>query len=392
MPSLDYQPFDCDNHYYEAEDSFSRHLDPLWAQRTFMWAEINQRRYHMIGGKLCKTVSNPTFDPIARPGAMYDFFRGNPERKQPWEFMQEREPIRAEYRNRDARLEIMDQQGLEACWMFPTLAMLYEEPLKHDPVAVTVLFKAFNRWLEEDWGFCYHNRIMAAPYIPMACPDFARDELQWALEKDARVVVVRAAAAFTLEGSTSPGNPVFDGFWGLANEAGITVVVHAGDSGVSSNGYIDPQFQMKHPPAEVGPSIKAVEFERAAHDFLLSLVFDKLFERFPRLRIASVENGAQFLPALLKTLATQANTFPQYFTEDPVELFKKHVWINPFWEDDVYSLESIMGADRILFGSDWPHIEGLPEPLDYVDELGKFDDTSKRMILRDNVRGLNIRI
>jgi predicted TIM-barrel fold metal-dependent hydrolase len=48
-----------------------------------------------------------------------------------------------------------------------------------------------------------------------------------------------------------------------------------------------------------------------------------------------------------------------------------------------------MGTDRVLFGSDWPHVEGLPEPLDYLGELRQFDDKNRRNILRDNCLALN---
>ena len=51
--------------------------------------------------------------------------------------------------------------------------MLYEELLKHDPVAVCATFRAFNRWLEEDWGFAYRDRIFAAPYLTLADVDWA---------------------------------------------------------------------------------------------------------------------------------------------------------------------------------------------------------------------------
>ena len=64
------------------------------------------------------------------------------------------------------------------------------------------------------------------------------------------------------------------------------------------------------------------------------------------------------------------------------------MWINPFWEDDVYQVAECMGADRVIFGSDWPHIEALPEPLDYVIELKEFRDDERRLILNDNVREL----
>jgi hypothetical protein len=48
--------------------------------------------------------------------------------------------------------------------------------------------------------------------------------------------------------------------------------------------------------------VKLFHIERAIHDFLSTLVFEKLFERFPNLRIASVENGSEFLPDLFKKL------------------------------------------------------------------------------------------
>jgi predicted TIM-barrel fold metal-dependent hydrolase len=64
------------------------------------------------------------------------------------------------------------------------------------------------------------------------------------------------------------------------------------------------------------------------------------------------------------------------------------VWINPFWEDDVTQTVELMGAERVIFGSDWPHIEGMPEPLDYLPELKQFDDAERLLILRDNAREL----
>jgi predicted TIM-barrel fold metal-dependent hydrolase len=107
------------------------------------------------------------------------------------------------------------------------------------------------------------------------------------------------------------------------------------------------------------------------------------------LRIASVENGAEFLPDLFRKLNQSRDRMRSYYNEDPAEMFRQHVWINPFWEDDVNEVARYMGADRVIFGSDWPHIEGLPTPLDYVGELEKFNDQEKQLILRDNTRSLN---
>ena len=110
--------------------------------------------------------------------------------------------------------------------------------------------------------------------------------------------------------------------------------------------------------------------------------------KFPNLRIASVENGAEFLPDLVRKVRSTANKIPGYFPEDPVEIFRQHVWINPFWEDDLYQVVDIMGADRVIFGSDWPHIEALPEPLDYLREVKDLSPDDRRKVLHDNAREL----
>lgn len=389
---LGYLPFDCDNHYYEAIDAFTRHLDPKLGARCVQWAEIDGRKYQVVGGRVSRVVTNPTFDPIAPAGAMHDYFRGNPDGKNPLEFLAKREPIRAEYRDRDARLRTMDDQGVGRIWLFPTLGMLYEELLKHDPEAVGLTFTAFNRWLLDDWGFDHADRIFAGPYLSLADVDWACRELEWALSAGARVVVMRPAAALTATGPKSPFDPMFDRFWARAAEAGVTVVIHAGDSGYSSNGYANDSFSAQFTSGGWKPSIKSFAIERAAHDFIVTSIFEKLFDRFPRLRMASIENGSDFLPDLTKKLTSTAKKMPGYFTDDPVETLRNFWWINPFWEDDVHQVASIMGTDHVLFGSDWPHIEGMPSPLDYLPELKAFDDDDRRRILHDNATSLNTRL
>jgi hypothetical protein len=386
---LGYVPFDCDNHYYEALDAFTRHLAPKDGPRCVQWAEIDGRKYQVVGGRVSRVVTNPTFDPIAPAGAMHDYFRGNPDKKHPLEFLSVREAIRPEYRDRNARLSTMDRQGVSKIWLFPTLGMLYEEILKHDPEGVGIMFTAFNRWLEEDWGFDFADRIFAGPYISLASVDWACRELDWALDKGARVIVMRPAAPTTENGQRSPFDEMYDPFWARVNEAGITTVIHAGDSGYSSNGYANDAFSAQFSGGGWKPSIKSFAIERAAQDFIITSIFEKLFDRFPNVRMASVENGSEFLGDACNKLTSTAKKMPGYFSDDPVETLRANWWINPFWEDDVHEVARIMGTDRVLFGSDWPHIEGMPDPLNYLPELKAFSDEDQRRILLDNVTELN---
>ena len=386
---LTFEPFDCDNHYYESEDAFTRHVPEEMQARVVQWAEVDGKKYHVVGGKLSKAVTNPTWNPIAKPGALHKYFRGNPEGKNPMEYLQDREPLPAAYIDRDARLEIMESQNLESIWLFPTLGVLYEELLKDDLQAVVALMRGFNRWIEEDWGFDYKEKIFASPYISLMDIDQAVSELEWCLEKGARTIVMRPAPVWTQEGQLSPGDPVFDPFWSRVNEAGITTVIHAGDSGYSSQGYAEDAFGSSM-TGRYRPSIKAFSIERAAHDWLITMSMERMYTRFPNLRIASVENGADYLDMLFRKLNQQAKKSPSWFDEDPVELFRKHVWMNPFWEDNVYEIVELMGADHVIFGSDWPHIEGMPTPLDYLEEVKDLNDGDLQLEMRDNTRYLNI--
>jgi predicted TIM-barrel fold metal-dependent hydrolase len=66
-----------------------------------------------------------------------------------------------------------------------------------------------------------------------------------------------------------------------------------------------------------------------------------------------------------------------------------HIWFTPFWEDDLQSLSEVVAVDQMLLGSDWPHAEGVEQPVDFVnDALGWADQSTKRRIGRENAERL----
>ena len=80
-----------------------------------------------------------------------------------------------------------------------------------------------------------------------------------------------------------------------------------------------------------------------------------------------IENGSSWVEPLLKNLADTYKKMPQDFPEDPVTVFKRNIHISPFWEEDLPALADLIGDDHVLFGSDFPHPEGLADPASYVD-------------------------
>ena len=391
--NLGYRPFDADNHYYEALDAFTRHVPAEMQPRVVQWVEMNGRKYHLVGGTISHAVVNPTWDPVAMPGALNAFFKGNPDGKTPMEMLKAREPLPDYYMHAEARVKVLDEQGLSGVWLFPTLGVLYEELIRTDIEACTVMMQAFNRWLLEDWGYAYEDRIFGAPYLCLGDPAAAAAEVEKVVELGARVVVMRPAPVTVATGKISPFSATFDPVWSAINEAGITVVIHASASGYSSMGYVaDTKFtsgSLSRNGRYMGPSLAGFAIERAAQDWLIQSVFEKLYDRFPRVRVASVENGSDFLAPMFRKFDQTAKKSFSWFKDHPVDTFREKVWVNPFWEDDVDEVSRLMGPDHVIFGSDWPHIEGLPHPLDYVVELKAFDPADRKKILLDNVSFLN---
>lgn len=379
--------FDFDSHYYEALDAFTRHVDPALGERGARFEVIEGRNRFVVGGKINRYIANPTFDPVARPGALHSWYRGNPKQQTLREAFGELEPIRPEYRDRDQRLKVMDEQGVGATLLFPTLGVGMEEALKDDPDAAGQVFSGFNLWLDEDWGYRYQDRIFGVPNIPLLDPEFAHHELQTVLERGAPVINIRNAPVPVPGGFRSPFDPVYDSFWGLAAESGVIVATHAGLEGY------DVIVNMWEDSAESSvfrsPLRGVISKNRAVADFYGAAICQLIFERFPKLRMASVENGASWVPDLLHRLDDAANRNPGYFKHEPSQTFQEHVWVTPFWEDDLVELSEIISIDRMLLGSDWPHAEGVVQPVDFItDSLAWADDSTKRRIGRENAERL----
>jgi predicted TIM-barrel fold metal-dependent hydrolase len=284
----------------------------------------------------------------------------------------------------------MDAQGIEKAIYFPTLGVGMEEALKQDRAAVHAAFEAFNRWLHDDWSFNHRDRIYAAPYVALSDVDEAVRELEWALERDVRVVCMVAGPILTANGSKSPADPHFDPFWARVNEAGIAVAYHGGDNGYGK--YVEDYGEPGDLESFKGSPLKSVMLgNRAPYDTMGALICHGLFERFPNLRIASVEQGSNWVPWLLQTFRRVYGQSPQGFAENPIDTFKRHIWVSPFHEDDVSLLRDLLGPERLLMGSDYPHAEGLATPTDYVHELKGFSDAEIQMVMRDNALGLSER-
>jgi len=389
MNRLGYRINDADTHYYEPDDCFTRHIESKFATQT-VWIDRRSggpaRMY--IGDARCQFFSVGAGDSVGPPGIMKAFLRGlSDEGGSP-----SLSPINAlavpEFVDKRARLAKMDEQDVEACLMLPTTGVGIEPQLRETPAVLYPSLRAFNRWLEEDWGYGADGRIYGAPLLSLFDLSEALTELERLLACGARFVVIPAGPPVL---GRSPAEPHYDPFWARCQEAGVNVVYHIGRTPFSEM-YNTPWGLRPHPPSHRHSLMEfALSFtERPVVDTLTALIADNLFGRFPALKILSVEYGSSWVAPLLHKLDHLARLYSKDMWRfgtpplTPSDTFRRHIWVAPFFEDDVVGLAQRIGVGHVLHGSDYPHPEGLAWPTEFVDELEGLPVSDVRRIMRDN--------
>jgi predicted TIM-barrel fold metal-dependent hydrolase len=127
---------------------------------------------------------------------------------------------------------------------------------------------------------------------------------------------------------------------------------------------------------------------------LSSLIFYNLFARFPNLKILSVENGAEWVPHFLRKIDKSRGMAKNgewpcgQLEERPSDIFRRHVGVVPYPEDDIVEIVAAAGPDTLCLGTDFPHPEGVARAQDFVDGAMKDldDEGARRKLVYENGR------
>ncbi|MGI8329421.1 amidohydrolase family protein [Actinomadura scrupuli] len=387
---MDYLLIDADGHYYEPDDCFSRHIEARYKDMTVRVERGADGLGRIFLGGRRTFMSVMPGDYASAPGALEGLFAGEVA-----DGFTHREVINARdhpaFIEKPARLRLMDEQGLEATIVLPTLGVAVEYDMRDDVELTYASLRAFNRWLEEDWGYGADGRIFGAPMLSLLDLGHAMTELHRVIDAGARLVHLCPGPV----GGRSPADPLFDPFWATVSEAGIPVAFHVSNSGYNHFYGTHWSEDAGNPSHMQSPLQWALcNTERPVVDTLIALTLHNLFGRHPAVKIISIENGSSWLKPLFKTvdkaaaLGRRGPMIGGKLPPRPSEALAEHLWICPFPEDDVNELIEAIGADHVLFGSDYPHPEGLREPRDYVYRLAACDDGVTRKVLRGNTAGL----
>jgi predicted TIM-barrel fold metal-dependent hydrolase len=427
---LGYKINDAGNHFNEPPDCFERYIDPKQADLAIRFVTgPDGRRMQLFAGAPSKfntnqvTFSREELSKMLGDTSNIGTGRGTVPREEgqrdlgvvPGMLLNRLNPLKgldedqrkafvAEFRekseafgNRDLRLSLMNEQGIDKALMFPAAAHDIEYEFVDNIPALYANIRAFNRWMREEVGYVVENRMFLPPYIALADPDLAVKELEQVIADGAIMFQTKSGhahgGASNPFGGRSPADPVYDRFWSIVNEAEIRWAVHLGGTDYQKYG-----ADWSEDPECVFGDFDAFQWmmywgDRPALELTCALILQNFFGRYPNVKVCLSEMGTVWLPYALRKadhafLMGRKAKWSETGRLDkrPSQIFREQFVVAPYPEENVRRVVDEVGIDPIVFGPDFPHGEGLAYPAQYVGaQLDAFSPDEQRRIMRDNL-------
>jgi predicted TIM-barrel fold metal-dependent hydrolase len=379
---LPYETFDADNHLYENKDALTKFL-PKEYKDAIKYIEVDGRTKLAIRDHISHYIPNPTFERVAVPGGW-----GNSASNKGESGKSIRDGVKPRampgidaFFDPEPRLALMKDMGIDRTLLWPTLASVLEERVADDPHFAVSVIHALNEWMHEHWGYVFGDAIYATPIISLAeGAGPALEELAYIHERGAKIFLIRVAPVPTWQGRKSFALKEFDPFWAEVERLDIAVGMHSGDPGYQryTNEWEGFPGEMLPFKAQGSPAFQAMMSEKnVVQDAMASIIGHGLATRFPKLRFLPTEYWSGWIRPFVQRIQRAYEKSPVLFDEDPFEVFKRNIYVHIFHEPDPQGLIDLgIPADRLMFGSDFPHPEGMGDPLQYsevVEDLAQED-------------------
>ena len=331
---------DCDAHVLEPADLWQTYLEPEFRDRAIRIEEHDGVEKLVIGEQVVLEgvvagLGGAEADKAKLFSGGLSYVRDNP--------LDSYDP--------SARAARMDAWGIDQAVMFPTIGIL---PFPtSDQALASAYCRAYNNWMAE---FCESvpGRFHAVALVNWYDVESAVAELERCIRRGFRALFVPPE---TVDGRR-PGDAAFDPIWRVCEDAGIPgcfhVIVRFGGAAVPFAAWhaTSPGPLFGFGLGGTGQLIPAVA----------SVITDGLFERFPELKIVSVEAGCGYAPYLMDRLDAKFEAFRDLvpLPRRPSEYVRENVYfVAEQGERTIDMALELVGRDRILWGSDYPHVDAL---------------------------------
>ena len=385
---LPYETFDSDNHLYENQDALTKFV-PKEYEGAIKYVEVNGRTKLAIRDHISEYIPNPTFNKVAVPGGW-----GNTAANKGHGGVGGRTGVKPKvmpgidaFFDPEPRLALMKDMGIDRTLLWPTLASVLEERVADDPDLAAVLdpraqrvdARALDlRLLRRHLRHADHQPRRRLRHAPSrSCSTSASAAPRSSSSGWRRCPRGRAASRSRCPSSTRSGPRSS----GSASSWACTPATRA-TSATSTSGRASPTRRCPF-KATGSPAFQAMASDKhVVHDAMASIIGHGLATRFPTLKFMPVEFRSGWIRPFVHRIRAAYERSPVLFDEDPFEVFTRNVYVHIFHEPDPKGLLDLgLPADRLMFGSDFPHPEGLGDPLGYSEVVEDLAAETQELIM-----------
>jgi predicted TIM-barrel fold metal-dependent hydrolase len=250
----------------------------------------------------------------------------------------------------DLKLRMMDldQEGIWAEVMFQSIGLWCS--LIEDPKLIREAARAENEWLASEIQGFAPDRLVPAALMPMLQVSDAVAELQHAAEIGLHLVSLPTGNP---PGTQDYNHADWDPLWAAAEEAGMVVAFHIGTDG----GDQAAQFRGRG-----GAVLNYVQTTYGGQYSAMKLVTAGVFERHPDLKVLISEGGASWVPFIGDRMNEAYRQHGMFVRPQLAKLPKEYLYSNVYasfqHDETAPAAMSAMGYRNVLWGSDYPHLEG----------------------------------
>jgi predicted TIM-barrel fold metal-dependent hydrolase len=345
-------------------DSHLSEWPTLWTERAP--ASLKDRVPRIIGEGSAKrwVIDKDTFiHPICAGSAVLR----DGTKVRGWDFIDlETHQVHAGSYDGAARVKVLDAQGIHAQILYPNvLGFSGQESMKTDAALRLTAVQLYNDAVGE-MQIASHDRILPMALLPWWDIDASLKELERCLKWGVRGINWNPDTH--AHGLPSIADPYWNRLWEACIANGLPVNFHIGASDQSMSWFAQgtlPGFSNNQQMA-MGSVMLFIGNLRVIGNILTS----RFLEKWPDLKIVSVESGAGWVPYLLEALEYMSVESDLTYTPSPSEVFRRQIYACTFFEKrNLVETVRQVGADNILFESDFPHPACLyPDGLEYLAE------------------------
>ena len=347
---------DVDQHLFESRTTWSEHIDPAnRADALFIADDEAGWPWLTWRGERLTPLEVPIPERSSLIGA--DRLRRVRGERAPASFD---ELVPDSYRLAGARLQLLDSFGLDASVLFPNYGLLWEQRLASDRAAQRANARAYNRFVA---GICAdgEGRLFGVAHVLLHDPEWAVEEIGRVRTDGVRLAMIAPAPV-----DDKPlSHPDFDPVWAAFSDHSVALVFHVSEF----ESPLHPAWRQGEP--EEGERLfDSIFLYLAPAVALADLILNGVLERFPSLRVGVVELTASWVPQFLLHIDGASDFFAQRHGEPyhqlsarPSEYFLRQVRVAALPYEMPYRLVPKVGDDTFMIGSDWPHAEGVADPV-----------------------------